>query len=151
MREFLGQFGFRFTTAHLLWAAVLIPAVVVVSIPMNLLWLGITLGVLIAIATTLTIRGRRLTGWIAALFSWRRRHTVAPPAPSADPVRPRSGFTCHCGTYCPAATCLRTSSPAVSRPPDVSGRRRTAHLIHRSSMAGPRRNKPVSAPNLSSC
>lgn len=86
MREFLGQFGFRFTTAHLLWAAVLIPAVVVVSIPMNLLWLGITLGALIAIATTLTVRGRRLTGWIAALFSWRRRHTVAPPAPSEPDV-----------------------------------------------------------------
>ena len=86
MREFLGQFGFRFSTAHLLWAAVLIPAAVVASVPMNMLWLGITLGVLIAIATTLTIRGRRLTGWVAALFSWRRRHTVAPPAPSEPDV-----------------------------------------------------------------
>ncbi len=33
MKEFFGQFGFRFSTGHLLWAAVLIPAVVVVSIP----------------------------------------------------------------------------------------------------------------------
>ncbi len=78
MKNFLAQFGFRFTTGHLLWAAVLIPACIAIFIPLNLLWVGITLSVLIAIATVLTVRGRRLTGWIAAIFAWRRRHKTAP-------------------------------------------------------------------------
>ena len=34
----------------------------------------------------LTIRGRRLTGWIAAVFSWRRRHRNAPDLPSEPAV-----------------------------------------------------------------
>lgn len=86
MKEFLSQFGGRFSTGHLLWAAVLIPALVAVFLAMDLLWVGITLGVLLAMATTLTVRGRRVTGWIAALFSWRRRLAVAPAAPSEPAV-----------------------------------------------------------------
>ena len=42
------HFGFRFTTGHLLWAATLVPAVVLLCMHFHLLWLGITLGVLIA-------------------------------------------------------------------------------------------------------
>jgi type VII secretion protein EccE len=79
-------FGVRTTTGHLLWAAVLIPACLVFFIHIDLMWLAITLAVLIAIATTLTVRGRRVTGWIAAVFSWRRRHKVPPAAPSAPAV-----------------------------------------------------------------
>lgn len=86
MREFLGQFGFRATTGHLLWAAVLIPACVLLFMQLDLLWLGITLGVLIAIAAVLTVRGRRFAGWIVAIFSWRRRHRAAPAAPSEPAV-----------------------------------------------------------------
>ncbi|WP_415795151.1 type VII secretion protein EccE, partial [Mycolicibacterium frederiksbergense] len=86
MKEFLGQFGFRFTTGHLLWAAVLIPAGIAVFTALDLLWLGITLAVLLTICVTLTVRGRRITGWIAALFSWRRRLTTPPAAPSAPAV-----------------------------------------------------------------
>lgn len=86
MKEFLGQFGFRFTTGHLLWAATLIPALIAIFTTLDLLWLGITLSVLLAIATTLTVRGRRFTGWIAALFAWRRRLSVPPPPPSAPAV-----------------------------------------------------------------
>lgn len=86
MRNFLSQFGFRSTTGHLLWAAVLIPAVILLFIPMDLMWLGITLAVLIAISAVLTVRGRRLAGWIVAIFSWRRRHRVAPAAPSEPAV-----------------------------------------------------------------
>lgn len=80
------HFGLRFTTGHLLWAATLVPAVVLLCMHFNLLWLGITLGVLIALFSVLAIRGRRLTGWIAAMFAWRRRHKVAPPAPSEPAV-----------------------------------------------------------------
>ena len=43
------HFGLRFTTGHLLWAATLVPAVVLLCMHFNLLWLGITLGVLIAV------------------------------------------------------------------------------------------------------
>jgi hypothetical protein len=35
MKNFLAQFGFRITTGHLLWAAVLIPALIAVFIPMT--------------------------------------------------------------------------------------------------------------------
>ena len=86
MKNLLSVFGFRLTTGHLLWAAVLIPACVVVFVQLKLLWLAITLALLIAIGTTLTVRSRRFTGWIAAVFSWRRRHKAAPAAPSAPAV-----------------------------------------------------------------
>ena len=86
MRALLSHFGFRITTGHLLWAAVLIPACILVFIQLDLMWVGITLAVLIAIAAVLTVRGRRLAGWIVAIFSWRRRHLVAPDAPSEPAV-----------------------------------------------------------------
>jgi type VII secretion protein EccE len=86
MKTLLAQFGFRITTGHLLWAAVLIPACVLVFDRLHLLWLGITLAVLIAIAAVLTVRGRRFSGWIAAIFSWRKRHRSAPEAPSEPAV-----------------------------------------------------------------
>ena len=86
MKAFLDQFGLRITTGHLLWAAVLIPACVVLFQRLDLLWLGITLGVLIGILAVLTVRGRRLAGWVVAIFSWRRRHRVSPDAPSEPAV-----------------------------------------------------------------
>jgi len=86
MKNLLSVFGLRVTTGHLLWAAVLIPACVIFFVHVHLLWLAITLAVVIAIAATLTVRGRRVTGWIAAVFSWRRRHVVPPKAPSAAAV-----------------------------------------------------------------
>ncbi|MET0454257.1 MAG: type VII secretion protein EccE [Mycobacterium sp.] len=86
MTKFLSIFGLRLTTGHLLCAAVLIPACVVIFVRLDLMWLAITLSVLIALATTLSVRGRRFTGWIAAVFAWRRRHKQAPMAPSAPAV-----------------------------------------------------------------
>ncbi|MDT5111263.1 MAG: hypothetical protein QOE20_3153, partial [Mycobacterium sp.] len=86
MNNFLAQFGLRITTGHLLWAAALIPACIAVFMPLHLLWLGITLAVLIAISAVLTVRGRRLSGWIAAIFAWRRRHRVSPDTPSEPAV-----------------------------------------------------------------
>ncbi len=47
------HFGFRFTTGHAIWAATLIPACIAVCMHFNLLWLGITLSVLIAIFSVL--------------------------------------------------------------------------------------------------
>ncbi|MCV7037679.1 type VII secretion protein EccE [Mycolicibacterium moriokaense] len=79
-------FGLRFTTGHAVWAAALIPATLLLFIELDLLWLGITLAVTIALTAVLTIRGRRLTGWVAAVFGWRRRHRSAPDRPSEPAV-----------------------------------------------------------------
>lgn len=86
MTSLFGQFGLRPTTGHLIWAAVLIPACIAVFAPLDLLWVGIVVAVAIALIAVVTIRGRRVTGWIAALFSWRRRHRSTPPAPSEPAV-----------------------------------------------------------------
>ncbi len=86
MSTLLGLFGLRFTTGHALWAAALIPACVALFLQLDLLWLGITLGVLIALGSVVTIRGRRVTGWVAALFAWRRRHRTTPELPSEPAV-----------------------------------------------------------------
>ena len=54
--------------------------------PLDLLWVGITLAVLIGLSAVVTIRGRRLTGWVAAVFAWRRRHRQVPDPPSEPAV-----------------------------------------------------------------
>lgn len=74
MRSLLSFFGVRFSTGHAVGAAVLIPACILVFAAVDLLWLGVTLAVLIGLAALVTVRGRRVTGWLAALFAWRRRH-----------------------------------------------------------------------------
>ena len=86
MNKITGLFGLRFTTGHAIWAAALIPACILVFIQLHLLWLGIVLAVIIALAVVLTIRGRRVTGWIAAVFAWRRRHRDVPDLPSEPAV-----------------------------------------------------------------
>jgi len=86
MKNVVGLFGLRFTTGHLIWAVALIPACIALSAPPEQLWVGITLAVVIALATVVTIRGRRLTGWVAAVFSWRRRHRNVPALPSEPAV-----------------------------------------------------------------
>jgi type VII secretion protein EccE len=86
MKTLLRLFGLRFTTGHALWATVLIPACIAVFMQLGRMWIGVTLAVILALAALLTIRGRRLTGWIAALFSWRRRHRQVPEVPSEPAV-----------------------------------------------------------------
>lgn len=86
MKSLRNLFGMRFSTGHGIWAAVLIPAVVVLFERLEMLWLGVVVAVFIAPASVLTIRGRRLTGWVAAVFSWRRRHRVPPARPSEPAV-----------------------------------------------------------------
>jgi len=86
MSRFTSVFGLRVTTGHAIWAAVLIPASIILFIQLDLLWVGVTLAVIIALAAVLTIRGRRITGWIAAVFAWRRRHRNVPDRPSEPAV-----------------------------------------------------------------
>ena len=85
MKGPLGHIGLRFTTGHMLWAAVLAPACVAVFAAIHRTWIGIVLGVLVVAATTVSVRGRRLTGWIKALYAWRRRHRT-PPQPASEPA-----------------------------------------------------------------
>lgn len=86
MTSFGSVFGMRFTTGHALWPAMLIPASVLLFWRVEMLWLGVTLGALIGLASVLTFRGRRLTGWLAAPFAWRRRHRQPPEAPAEPAV-----------------------------------------------------------------
>jgi type VII secretion protein EccE len=86
MNTFFGLFGLRFTTGHTIWAAALIPASILLFAELDLLWLGITLAVLIALGAVVTIRGRRATGWVAAVFAWHRRHRNEPQRPSEPAV-----------------------------------------------------------------
>jgi type VII secretion protein EccE len=64
----------------------LIPACILVFLQLGRLWIGVTVAVIIALAAVVTVRGRRLTGWIAALFAWRRRHRQVPDVPSVPAV-----------------------------------------------------------------
>lgn len=76
----------RFTTGHGLVAAAVAPACVAAGMRLGYLWVGVTLAALVVLASVVTVRGRRLTGWIQALNSWRRRRRTAPPAPSEPAV-----------------------------------------------------------------
>ncbi|ULE34841.1 type VII secretion protein EccE [Mycobacterium sp. IDR2000157661] len=86
MNRFVEFLGLRFTTGHAIWAAALIPAAIVLFARLDLVWLGVALAVLVALGSVLTIRGRRATGWLAALFALRRRHRSEPQRPSAPAV-----------------------------------------------------------------
>lgn len=86
MSRITSLLGLRFTTGHAIWAAALTPAVLLLFIRLELLWLGIALAVVISLTAVLTVRGRRLTGWVAAVFGWRRRHRSAPDRPSEPAV-----------------------------------------------------------------
>ena len=57
MKKIFGVFGLRFTTGHAIWAAALIPACIALFLPLDLLWVGITVAVVIALAAVVTIRG----------------------------------------------------------------------------------------------
>lgn len=86
MTRFFGFFGLRFTTGHAVWAAALMPAAVGLFGRLELLWLGVTLAVLIALGSVVTVRGRRATGWVAAVLAWRRRHRTEPRRPGEPAV-----------------------------------------------------------------
>ncbi|WP_299557202.1 type VII secretion protein EccE [uncultured Mycolicibacterium sp.] len=79
-------FGLRFSTGHTVWAAVLVPACLLVGAVGHRWWPGVAAASVPAVFAFVTVRGRRPTGWVAALFAWRRRHRTPPPAPSQPAV-----------------------------------------------------------------
>src|SRR5271167_417634 len=72
----------RFTSGHALWAAVLAPLCILLFLGTRYEWAGPALVVLVAVVALVTFRGRRLTGWVAALgaWLWRRRKPLDPPS-----------------------------------------------------------------------
>lgn len=78
--------GLQFSSGHAIIAAVLAPACIAASMRAGRLWVGITLAVLIALISVVTVRNRRLSGWMQAFTAWRRRRRNAPPAPSAPAI-----------------------------------------------------------------
>lgn len=76
----------RFTSGHLLWAAALAPLCVLLFYRTRYEWAGPTLVAVAAAVATITYRGRRITGWIAAMFAWLFRHRRAPEPPSEPDV-----------------------------------------------------------------
>lgn len=78
--------GLQFSVGHAIVAAALAPACIAAAMRLGNPGVGITLAVLIVLAAVVTVRNRRLTGWIQAFTAWRRRRRSAPPPPSAPAV-----------------------------------------------------------------
>jgi type VII secretion protein EccE len=74
----------RFTSGHALWAAALAPLCILLFMGTRYEWAGPTLVGVAAVVATVTYRGRRITGWIAAVFAWLFRHR-RPPEPPSEP------------------------------------------------------------------
>ncbi|NTY60705.1 type VII secretion protein EccE [Mycolicibacterium sphagni] len=89
MRNPLRSFGLRFTVGHLTVAAVLVPPSVILLIDTPHRRWGIGLLVAAVLLTIISVRGRRITEWIAALFAWIWRHRT----PLAGPSEPVVGAT----------------------------------------------------------
>jgi type VII secretion protein EccE len=76
----------RFTSGHALWAAALAPLCILLFIGTRYEWAGPTLVGVAAVVATVTFRGRRITGWVGAVFAWLFRHRRPPEAPSVSEV-----------------------------------------------------------------
>lgn len=77
--------GLRFSTAHTLLTAALAPPIIVLFLDTRHERLGIGVVAAIAILAVVTFRGRKLYGWVAALFAWIGRCRKSLEAPS-EPV-----------------------------------------------------------------
>ncbi len=78
-------FRLRFTSGHVLWAVALAPLCILLFLHTRYQWAGPALVGAVAVVALVTYRGRRLMGWVGALFAWigRRRR---PPDPPSEPV-----------------------------------------------------------------
>ncbi|MDT5219319.1 MAG: hypothetical protein QOF15_1424 [Mycobacterium sp.] len=76
----------KFSTGHTLVLAVLAPAAILLFLPTQHWWVGIALVAVGAIVAFVTFFGRRITGWVATVFAWLRRHRKPPDVPSEPEV-----------------------------------------------------------------
>ncbi|MGF2943963.1 type VII secretion protein EccE [Mycobacterium sp. Lab-001] len=79
------SFRLRFTSGHALWAAALAPLCILLFWHTRYAWVGPTLVAVAVAVAVVTFRGRRLTGWLGAVFAWLLRHRRPPDVPS-EPV-----------------------------------------------------------------
>jgi type VII secretion protein EccE len=77
--------GLKLSTGQAVVATTVAPALFAIGVASGRLWLGIVLAVLTLGLGLVAVRGRTITGWVRALYSWQRRRTTAPAAPS-EPV-----------------------------------------------------------------
>jgi type VII secretion protein EccE len=76
----------RFSSVHAMWAAILAPLCILLFMHTRYEWAGPTLVGVGAVIAIVTFRGRRLTGWVLAMFAWLFRHRRAPELPSEPDV-----------------------------------------------------------------
>ncbi len=76
----------RFTSGHALWAAALAPLCILLFSGTRYEWAGPALVALAAVVALVTFRGRRLTGWVAALGAWLGRRRKPLELPSEEVV-----------------------------------------------------------------
>ncbi|WP_264993089.1 type VII secretion protein EccE, partial [Mycobacterium montefiorense] len=72
----------RFSTGYARWLAALAPACIALFLRRPYAWAGPAIVAAAVILATVTFRGRRLTGWVAAFFAWlvRRRRPLDTPS-----------------------------------------------------------------------
>lgn len=75
----------RFSTGHTLIVAILAPAAILLFHGTRYWWAGIAIAAAAAIIACVTFFGRRVTGWVATVFAWLRRHRKPIDVPS-EPV-----------------------------------------------------------------
>ncbi|MBW0012707.1 MAG: type VII secretion protein EccE [Mycobacterium sp.] len=84
MKNPLSSFRLRFTAGHALWAAALAPLCILLFRGTRFEWAGPTVVAVALVVALVSFRGRRLTGWIAAVCAWLVRHR-RPPEPPSEP------------------------------------------------------------------
>lgn len=76
----------RFSTGHTLFVAIMAPAAILLFVDTRYWWAGIAIAAAAAVIGFVTFFGRRITGWIATVFAWLRRHRKPIDVPSEPAV-----------------------------------------------------------------
>jgi type VII secretion protein EccE len=84
MKNPLSSWRLRFTGGHALWAAALAPLCIFLFMNTRFEWAGPALVGVAALVATISYRGRRVLGWLAAMVAWLVRHR-RPPEPPSEP------------------------------------------------------------------
>ncbi|MEI7715418.1 MAG: type VII secretion protein EccE [Mycobacterium sp.] len=81
----MSALGLRFTSGHALWVAALAPPCILLFLGTRYAPVGPALVALGVVLATVTFRGRRVTGWMAAVIAWlpRRSRPLHEPTDTA--------------------------------------------------------------------
>jgi type VII secretion protein EccE len=86
MKNPMGPLRLRFTSGHALWAAALAPLCILLFINTRYEWAGPAVVGVTALVATITYRGRRVIGWLAAMIPWLVRRRRPPESPSEPDI-----------------------------------------------------------------